>query len=76
MKNLSELVKQAEIKRKRSLHVGALIITAMGSILALFALVMSGLPENFDTQTAWHVINLFGLFVALFGVLCLRKNQN
>ena len=76
MKNLSELVKQAEIKRKKDLKIGALILVGMGGVLALFALVMSGLPENFDTQTAWHIINLFGLLIALFGALCLRTNQN
>lgn len=75
MKNLSELVKQAEIKRKKDLKIGALILLTMGSLLALTALIMAGLPENYNTETAWHLINVFGLLVALFGAISLKNNQ-
>lgn len=74
-KEFKELVKRAQTKRAQTLLIGQGILMNAGAILALFGLYSSGLPENGDHETAYHIMTLFGLLVASFGTIAFLNNK-
>lgn len=78
MKNQTEIQKLAEranAERRQKLYTGQLILGTAGSILATVSLYLSGLPKHSDIESDLHIVTLFGLLVALFGIVNFKNNK-